>query len=220
MFKVSVIGYILLILQNFAVADSTSLVELKPGINEISLKIVNKCTVDLKSISVVVDQEDLPEGLIVCEKSQCVDVFAQGENKDELILRLEVKEEAEQGEFEVPLTLQDQAGHTWQYTISVRVNTLKPQTYELLQNYPNPFNSMTTIKYALTGKYEQETQLVIYGVLGQRVRTLVNKEQQAGVHTVVWDGKNDAGQQVASGTYFYRLTSGEFVNMKKMVLLE
>jgi flagellar hook assembly protein FlgD len=63
-------------------------------------------------------------------------------------------------------------------------------------------------------------KLSIYNVRGQRVRVLVNELQAAGHNTVLWDGKNQDGQEVASGIYFYRLEAGEFTDTKSMVLLK
>lgn len=82
-------------------------------------------------------------------------------------------------------------------TIGIDGKNPSPSRYNLTQNYPNPFNPSTTIKYdiAKTGK----VSLRIYNTLGQEVRTLVNKHQAAGYHSVVWDGKNNEGKTVSSG---------------------
>jgi hypothetical protein len=95
--------------------------------------------------------------------------------------------------------------------------------YKLSQNYPNPFNPNTVIVYYLpdVGYQPAEVELTIYSVLGRVVRTLVKARQHPGEHRVVWDGKDDQGNDVASGIYLYRLrVSGiEFVRAKKMLLL-
>jgi len=85
------------------------------------------------------------------------------------------------------------------------------------QNYPNPFNPVTQIRFNLpkTSKVE----ITVYNILGQKVNTLVNDEFEAGTHTIYWDGKNDKGEEVASGIYFYRLKAGEFLDSKKMLIL-
>ncbi|RMF58143.1 MAG: T9SS C-terminal target domain-containing protein [Calditrichaeota bacterium] len=98
-----------------------------------------------------------------------------------------------------------------------------PTTIVLYQNYPNPFNPSTTISFALphvspTGR--ARITLHIFDVNGRRVRTLAEGEFAAGNHRVVWDGRDDNGVPVASGVYFYRLTTGSgFVTTRKMVLL-
>ena len=90
----------------------------------------------------------------------------------------------------------------------------------LSQNYPNPFNPVTTINYSIEER--SRVSLKIYNVAGQRVRTLVNKEQlprQEG-YSVQWRGVSDAGEPVSSGVYFYKLTAKNFTQTKKMVLLK
>jgi hypothetical protein len=93
-----------------------------------------------------------------------------------------------------------------------------PKTFSLSQNYPNPFNPQTVIQYALP--HDCEVQIVIYNVLGQKVRTLVNEYQKAGYKRVEWDSKSEQGEEVASGIYFYRIHSGEFHQVKKMVVIK
>lgn len=101
-------------------------------------------------------------------------------------------------------------------------NVLKSSTterrFELCGNYPNPFNPETRIKYSLAEGCQMT--LSIYNVRGQRVRVLVNEFQAAGRNSVVWDGKNEDGHEVASGIYFYRLDAGDFTDTKSMVLLK
>ncbi len=88
-----------------------------------------------------------------------------------------------------------------------------PYEFSLQQNYPNPFNPSTEISFSLPRM--SFVNLNVYNLLGQKVETLVNKEIEAGNYNVNWDG-----QDVASGIYFYRLETGDFVETKKMVLLK
>jgi flagellar hook assembly protein FlgD len=93
-----------------------------------------------------------------------------------------------------------------------------PNDFVLLQNYPNPFNPVTTIDYGLpTNSY---VKLTIYNILGQRVKTLVDEEQTAGYKTVMWDGRNDRGEEVGSGIYLYRIQAGSYTKTVKMSLLK
>jgi len=92
-----------------------------------------------------------------------------------------------------------------------------PETFHLLQNYPNPFNPATTIRYELP--VSRKVTLSIYNLLGQKIRTLVNRTQEAGSYSVVWDGTNNEGKRVPSGIYVYRLDSGIFRESRKMVLV-
>jgi hypothetical protein len=87
-----------------------------------------------------------------------------------------------------------------------------PKTSELEQNYPNPFNPSTTIRYGLP--HNSAVRLTVFNTLGQQVATLVQGEQVAGYHEVRFDG---AG--LSSGVYFYRLTAGNFVQTRKLILL-
>ena len=89
---------------------------------------------------------------------------------------------------------------------------------ELLQNHPNPFNPQTTIAFSI--KERGEVSLAVYDVAGQLVRTLANESLAAGPHTKVWDGRDNAGQPIASGVYFYKLVANNFSQTKKMVLLK
>lgn len=92
-----------------------------------------------------------------------------------------------------------------------------PGDYSLDQNYPNPFNPETMIKYQLpkAGK----VVLKIYNTLGHEVRALVNEEKEAGYHEIRWDGRDDRGVLVSSGVYIYRIQAGDFVSIRKMLLL-
>ncbi len=91
-------------------------------------------------------------------------------------------------------------------------------TYTLNQNYPNPFNPTTTISFALP--VAQQVVVKVYDVLGKEVKTLTNSLLQAGSHTLVWDGTNNAGVQVTSGTYIYTLEAGSHKLSKRMTLLK
>jgi len=95
---------------------------------------------------------------------------------------------------------------------------LIPMQYTLYQNFPNPFNPVTEIQFDVPDV--SAVDLVVYNLMGQQVRRLVNGEIQAGYHRVVWDGLNDRGEPVSTGVYIYSLTSPSFHNTKKMVLLK
>jgi hypothetical protein len=93
-----------------------------------------------------------------------------------------------------------------------------PMTFVLEQNYPNPFNPTTTIRYQLPE--QREVKLVVYNMLGQVVKTLVQTTQSAGTYIARWDGTNEDGISAAGGVYFYQLKAGDFVVSKKMILLK
>ncbi len=94
----------------------------------------------------------------------------------------------------------------------------KPSEFTLFQNHPNPFNQSTKIEFTLAKS--GFVILNIYDILGRRVRTLVSEHLSSGYKSVLWDGKNDSGKDVASGIYFYQLRIGDFSQTKKLVLLK
>ncbi len=94
---------------------------------------------------------------------------------------------------------------------------IQPEAYKLDQNYPNPFNPETMIRYSLAKA--GFVRLSIYNLSGQEIRTLVNDTKQAGSHESTWDGKNDSGQPVPSGLYFYHLHSGLVEKKMKAILV-
>jgi len=93
-----------------------------------------------------------------------------------------------------------------------------PQVLALNGNHPNPFNPMTAIKFSVPAA--QCVELAVYDVRGVRVRTLVREVMSAGHHTVNWMGRDDSGRGVASGAYFYRLSSGGKSVVGKMMLMK
>lgn len=97
------------------------------------------------------------------------------------------------------------------------IDTRLAKTFALNQNYPNPFNPETKITF----QFPQASQVTlrIFNILGKEIITLVNEQYQAGKHTVNWDGKDNLGNVVSSGIYFYQLRAGNFTQAKKMILL-
>jgi hypothetical protein len=93
-----------------------------------------------------------------------------------------------------------------------------PLNYRLDQNYPNPFNPTTTIDYYLP--VNELVELAVYNTLGEKVRTLIQGRQQSGFHQVVWDGRNDRGQLLSSGIYFYILNTEKARQSRRMVFIK
>ena len=100
-----------------------------------------------------------------------------------------------------------------------------PSGFSLSQNYPNPFdlsqNSRflveTIIEYSIS--VPGKVTIGIYNILGQRVRSFVKENIEAGFHTIQWDGKDDLGRGLAPGVYLYRIESGNFAEARKLLLL-
>lgn len=93
-----------------------------------------------------------------------------------------------------------------------------PLSYKLNQNFPNPFNPETRIYFEIPRSHD--VKIIIYNVLGQQVRTLVKENFNAGRHIVNWDGKDNAGNLVSTGVYFYRIQAGDFIASKKMLMMQ
>lgn len=92
-----------------------------------------------------------------------------------------------------------------------------PQGYRLSQNYPNPFNPSTMIEYSLPTR--AHVNITVYNILGQEVRTLVNKSMPPGNYRILWDGTDNSGAAAASGIYMYHILATDFDKSKKMILL-
>jgi len=88
-----------------------------------------------------------------------------------------------------------------------------PSEFALLSNYPNPFNAQTVIEYQLP--VTSSVKLEVYNLLGEKVVTLVNGEQEAGYKSVTWDAS-----EVSSGIYFYKLTAGDYTETMRMILVK
>jgi len=95
----------------------------------------------------------------------------------------------------------------------VKVNEAK-----LFPNYPNPFNPSTTILFSTTESTEN-TEIIIYNIKGQIVKTLLKNSCESGNRSVVWNGDDESGKKVCSGIYFYKLKTGKYSKTRKMLLL-
>lgn len=92
-----------------------------------------------------------------------------------------------------------------------------PDKIGVRQNFPNPFNPLTQIRYSIPTS--QNVTITLYNILGQKIKTLLSQKQTAGEHKVIWDARDDSGQPVSSGIYFYQLRAGDFTETKKMMLM-
>lgn len=124
----------------------------------------------------------------------------------------------------LPVWMDDHTGvyQTWMAIIdytTIGVNNISseiPARFELKQNYPNPFNPETRIIFHLPAEVNgHNTELTVYDILGNKIRTIANKRLSSGVYEAVFDGTN-----LPSGVYLYRLSAGEYSLSKKMVLLK
>jgi hypothetical protein len=112
------------------------------------------------------------------------------------------------GEISVPI----------EETFTLERKAIIPIAYALHQNYPNPFNPITTLGYDLP--VENNITLTIYDLNGRLVNQIINTNQPAGHHSVMWNSTNRFGKPVSAGVYLYQIRAGEFVQTRKMVLLK
>jgi len=98
----------------------------------------------------------------------------------------------------------------------IPVQAPRPLEFALAQNAPNPFNPSTVIRYTLPEN--APVQLTVFSTTGQVIRTLVSAQVEAGSHQAVWDGRDDQGREVASGTYVCRIAAGGYYSAMRMTL--
>lgn len=98
----------------------------------------------------------------------------------------------------------------------IAVDEKIPAQFELKQNYPNPFNPMTNLTYMVAE--ESHISLVLFDVMGRKVRTLVDKNHSPGTFNVAWDGHDEMNQPVATGIYFARFNGGGVAKTRKLIL--
>ncbi len=135
----------------------------------------------------------------------------------------------DQHQFGLRISTSDSYGVPWESVVEITVHdpsvatdnehiTTPPVEFALHQNYPNPFNPSSTLTYSLPE--QAQVKLTIYDVLGNTVKTLVNRSQESGHHSISWNSTNEAGESVSAGIYFYHLRAGDFYATGKMLLLK
>jgi len=107
------------------------------------------------------------------------------------------------------------------FGVGIEEETEFPKEFTLYQNYPNPFNPVTNIHYGIPNK--SHVNIKIYDLLGREVRTLVDKEQEASYYNIIWDSKDNFGNNVSSGMYLYKIVAYSdgkvLVKTRKLLLL-
>ncbi len=115
-------------------------------------------------------------------------------------------------------TISDPVKLSYTFVTAIDEEEKIPEAWQLSQNYPNPFNPETNINFALP--LQEHVRLVIYDILGRPVKTLADGVYAAGVHSLQWNGRNDAGEPAASGAYIYRIVTKGFSQTRKMVFIK
>jgi hypothetical protein len=90
--------------------------------------------------------------------------------------------------------------------------------FEIFQNYPNPFNSSTTLSFQIV--HQSQVKILLSDILGKKIKVLVDKKLQPGYHSFNWDGRDEIGNEVCSGLYFFRMETVDFVRVRKGFLLK
>ena len=103
-------------------------------------------------------------------------------------------------------------------TVTLGNEPVKVYAYDLSDNYPNPFNPSTQINYGV--EFSGDVSIVVYDMMGREVKTLVSEHATPGIYSVVWDARNNQGLDVSAGIYIYKMISGDFVKVNKMMLVK
>lgn len=177
--------------------------------NIIELAVANTSTTSMQNITVNVEEKP---GWILFEKCESLLSMIETNSEAPALFEFAVDKDAPIGEEgKIVFTVKSKNGDEWRKEINVEVST--PTTYELSQNYPNPFNPTTTIEFIIPK--DEKVVIKIYDVLGREVKTLLNELREAGHHEVEFNAA-----QFASGMYIYRMTSGSYSQIKKMMLVK
>ena len=155
------------------------------------------------------------------------DVITADDGSQSVALRAERSGNGDGREYTVVVTATDASGNSTEQTLTVAVPLSKgkgrgkevatPLTTTLYDNYPNPFNAETVIRFELADA--GPVRLDIFDITGRRIRTLVDQFYSAGSIELVWDSRDNAGNEVASGVYVYRLQTAQSSFSKRLMLL-
>ena len=210
----------LLIMSIFSLASTQNIYKVEPGIkgNKIILTVENvSTTLGIANLKLT---ETNRSPFIEMKTEEYLLPNLEKSSEKEIEIEFNVLSEAEiNKEDTLNFKITDNKGNTWNKEIILEY--IPPKEYLLFQNYPNPFNPSTTIRYSIPAVETehssslQNVTLKVYDILGREVATLVNEEQQPGNYEVIFNAN-----RLASGTYFYRLSSGTFVKTMKFVLLK
>jgi hypothetical protein len=204
--------YLIFILIIISVIHAQNIYRVSPNTldNEIILTVANESqTLDVSQVSVKVIKHC--DAVKFNQQSQVLENIAMGKELDTKFV-FDILRSAQVNQKDtLKFLIQDEYGNTWDKEIILEF--MPPKTFALEQNFPNPFNPLTTIRYQIPET--AKVNLEIYNTLGQKVATLVNKEQEAGYYDV-----NFNASRLASGVYVYRITAGKHHSVKKMMVLK
>ncbi|MBU0474671.1 MAG: T9SS type A sorting domain-containing protein [Bacteroidetes bacterium] len=183
--------------------------------NKIILSVENASAIRIIDVLEVTETNN-SEFIDIKNNEQRITDITKGFDK-EIEVEFDVLSEAPINEMDtLRFVLSNTNGESWSKEIVIEYTP--PKEYALFQNYPNPFNPSTTIKYSIPKNSKHaisDTKLIVFDILGREVETLVNKKQTPGNYEVVFSASH-----LSSGTYFYRLISGDFSKTMKFILLK
>lgn len=201
-----------------------ALVNKELGMNQVAEEFVELSNIGGEVLNYSITLSDAPEWLFADPISGSLNA---GE-MEEITLSFDTNG-IEAGQYESSLLIDNGVGGQTGVPVFLTVNPTGindnlPTVTELTGNYPNPFNPITNIQFSL--KDASDVSLMIYNVRGQRVKTLIQDEMEAGYHSVVWNGRDDSGRSVSSGVYFTKFDSDDrnntsrYTSIKKIILLK
>ncbi len=174
----------------------------------------------------LVDDPESPDSLVNFDFSASNAALLRNYNPSTGILQLST-DGSFFGNVTMTVTASDTGGLTSNKNVTVRITEINsiealpdgqmPSQFALSQNFPNPFNPETRIRFQIPNA--AKVTLIVYNLLGQKVRTLADRQMQQGIYDAVWDGRDDRGNPLTSGVYFYRFTAGDFQQVKKMLMI-
>src|SRR4030042_5805859 len=177
--------------------------------NQIELTVANTSGVSLQNVTISV--EETPAWISFDNRQTTISKI-RSNNEVAVLFEFSVDKSAPVGEAGTILfKIKSPLGDKWRKEINVAAS--KPTTYELSQNYPNPFNPATKIEFIIPN--DEKVTLKVYDILGREVKTLVNDFLEAGHHEIMFNA-----DQLASGTYIYRLNFVSYQQIKKMMLVK
>jgi hypothetical protein len=199
-------------------------VNIELGMNQTSNEIIELTNIGGEILNYTITLVESPEWLEIDPASGSL----ASNEMDEITLSFDTNG-LEAGQYTSSMLIEDGFGEETTVPIILNVtatgiNGNLPIVTELNGNYPNPFNPTTNIMFSL--KADSKVSLMIYNIRGQRVKTLVEEDMQAGYHSVVWNGTDESGKSVSSGVYFSRFDSadrndgGRYTSVKKVILLK
>ncbi len=201
-----------------------AIVNIELGVNQISEEIVELTNVGGEILNYTITLTGAPEWLEVDPANGNLN---SGE-MDEITLSFDTNGIVA-GQYTSSMLIEDGLGGETSVPVvltvtSTGINDNLPLVTELTGNYPNPFNPITNIRFSL--KADSKVSLNIYNTRGQKVKTLIADDIQAGYHSVVWNGTDESGKNVSSGVYFSRFDTvdrndnGKYTSIKKIILLK